>query len=150
MASIRIPEAAIELLPFCRRHVSRSGDSSITPCFDTYADLLVFTASLGFREMNGTLPTRFTRFADTPYPIDLAIFKNDHRRYPQLLLIALAASGDRNVVRDEEVICKLTEDYAAVGCERLKRRLDRKPGLGHLVIAQRIAEEGESGSGDQI
>ena len=149
MASIRIPEAAMELLPFCRRHESRSGDSSITPCFDTYADLLVFTASLGFREMNGTIPTRSTRFADSPYPIDLAIFKND-RRYPQLLLIALAASQDRNVVRDEELICKLTEDYAAIGCERLKRLLDRKPGLGHLVIAQGIAGEADNGDRDQI
>lgn len=149
MASIRIPESAIDLLPLCRRYDGNNSDPLITPCFDTYADLLVFAASFGFREMSGALPNRTTRFADSPYPIDLAIFKND-RRYPQLLLIALAASQDRNVVRDEDLICKLTEDYAAFGCERIKRLLDASPGLAHVTIAQRIAEEANPGPGDQI
>lgn len=141
MPTIRIPQAAQPFLPLCRRHDALRGESPERPCFETYADLMVFVASLGFAEMGGSPPMnrKETPFLDRPNPIDLAIFKND-RRYPQLLLIALAASGDRNVVRDEDLICKLTEDFAIVGCERLKRLVDQgSPGSWHLAIASRLA-----------
>ena len=87
-------------------------------CFETYADLMVFAAAYGYSELHGSIPKRKTKFLATPNPIDFEIFKSD-RRYPPILLIALAASKDKDVVRDESLLCKLTEDYAAVGFERI-------------------------------
>lgn len=73
---------------------------------------------------------------EKPYPIDFQIFKND-RRYPPLLIVALAASNDQNVVRDEESICKLAEDFSAGGCQNLKMLADKGlPGMMHLAIAE--------------
>lgn len=140
MAVIRVPKEAQSLLPLCRRHERSPNEPEAPACFETYADLIVFAASYGFAEMDGRPPKRQTQFLDRPYPIDLAIFKNDGRRYPQILLIALATSRDRDVVRDEETVCHLIEDFASLGCGRLARELDQKIGLSaHLVIASILA-----------
>jgi hypothetical protein len=139
MATIRIPEAAKPFLPLCRRRET-TGTEAEHVCFDSYADLIVFAAALGFDEMGGRLPNRETRFLAQPNPIDFAIFKDD-RRYPPLLLIALAGSRERTVIHDEALICKLTEDFAAVGFERLTKIVDRgTPGAWHLSIAERLKE----------
>lgn len=141
MATIRIPEEAGPFLPLCRTR-----DPLPTPaveevvCFDSYADLMVFAASWGFSDLNGKLPLRSTTFLDRPNPVDLQIFKND-RRYPPILLIALAASGDQEVVRDEESICRIIEDFAAVGFSRLRNLTNSNiPGTMHLAIAKKLAE----------
>jgi dnd system-associated protein 4 len=150
MATIRIPQEASHLLPLCRSHSGDTHDRPEQICFETYADLMVFAAALGYEEMGGKLPMRETRFLDRPNPIDLQTFKND-RRYPPILLIALAASKDRAVVRDEDLLCKIAEDFAAVGCERLKKAVDRGvPGGWHLAIAKRLANSVEAPSEDQI
>jgi dnd system-associated protein 4 len=150
MATIRIPQDATPFLPLCRSHSGDSHDRTEQVCFETYADLMVFAAALGYEEMGGKLPMRETRFLDRPNPIDLQTFKND-RRYPPILLIALAASKDRAVVRDEDLLCKITEDFAAVGCERLKKTVDRGvPGGWHLAIAKRLTDSSAAPSEDQI
>jgi dnd system-associated protein 4 len=139
MPTIRIPEAAKPFLAMCRRHEASVAETEQV-CFETYADLIVFAAALGFDVMGGRIPTRDTRFVTQPNPIDFQIFKDD-RRYPQILLIALAASRDRAVIREEELLCRITEDFAAVGCERLKELVNAStPGSWHLVIAKRLAE----------
>lgn len=121
MAVIRVPEEAKPLLPLCRKHDLAPAEQDSPTCFDTYADLLVFAAAYGFAELGGRPPVRKkSDFLERPNPIDLSIFKTD-RRYPQLLLIALATAKDQNVVRNEDDICRVTEDYAAVGCERIVR-----------------------------
>jgi len=139
MPHIRIPEAAKPFLPLCRRREA-SGTDTEHVCFDSYADLIVFAAALGFDAMGGRPPMRDTRFVTQPNPIDFQIFKDD-RRYPQLLLIALAASRDQAVIRDEELLCRMAEDFAAVWCERLKEVVDATtPGSWHLAIAKRLTE----------
>lgn len=140
MNTIRVPEEAAPFLPLCRTQSTDSKSTSERVLFDSYADLIVFAAALGFDEMGGRLPSRDTRFLDRPNAIDLQTFKTD-RRYPPLLLIALAASHDRTVIRDEGLLCKLTEDFAAVGLERMKKIVDRgTPGAWHLAIAERLKE----------
>ena len=118
MPNIRVPESAKQLLPMCRKHDLLPGEHEMPQCFETYADLMVFAAAYGYSELHGSIPKRKTKFLATPNPIDFEIFKSD-RRYPPILLIALAASKDKDVVRDESLLCKLTEDYAAVGFERI-------------------------------
>jgi dnd system-associated protein 4 len=140
MAVIRVPKEAQSLLPLCRRHDRTPTEPEAPACFETYADLIVFAASYGFAEMEGRPPKRRSQFLDRPNPIDLAIFKNDGRRYPQILLIALATSRDRDVVRDEETVCHLIEDFASLGCERLAKELNQKIGLSsHLVLSNILA-----------
>lgn len=135
MAVIRVPQEALALLPLCRKHERGPAEPAAPPCFETYADLIVFAASCGFADMHGKAPVRKTKFLDRPNPIDLAIFKSD-RRYPQILLISLAASKDQNVVRDEDTMCRLVEDFAGVGCARIARSLNGAPGLSsHLAVA---------------
>lgn len=140
MAAIRVPREAQTLLPLCRRHDRSPIEPAAPACFETYADLIVFAASYGFAEMQGRPPKRQSQFLDRPNPIDLAIFKNDGRRYPQLLMIALATSQDRDIVRDEDTICHLIEDFASLGCGLLAKELDQKIGLSApLIIANILA-----------
>jgi hypothetical protein len=105
---------------------------------------MVFAASYGFAEMGGKPPHRKkSEFLERPNPIDLSIFKTD-KRFPQILLIALATSRDQNVVRDEDLICKLIEDYAAVGCQRLARILGKDgDGREHIELATVLSEISE-------
>ena len=143
MATIRVPQEAQSLLSLCRKHTCGPTETPGPPCFETYADLLVFAAACGFHEIKGKAPNRKSKFLDSPNPIDLQIFKND-RRFPQILLIALATSRDQNVVRDEETICRLIEDFAAVGCFHINRTLSAKPGSPpHLVIANLLVGSSE-------
>jgi hypothetical protein len=106
---------------------------------------MVFAASYGFSELGGKPPLRkqAIKFLERPNPIDLSIFKTD-KRYPQILLIALATSKDQNIVRDEELICKLIEDYAAAGCQKLANSINEQGSSSeHLGIATLIAEANE-------
>jgi hypothetical protein len=140
MAAIHVPQEAQSLLALCRKHECGPTEQAGPACFETYADLIVFAASFGFAELNGRAPNRKTKFLERPNPIDLGVFKND-KRYPQLLLIALATSKDRNVVRDEETICRLIEDFASVGCSRLTQAIEAVSGNGrHLPIANILVQ----------
>jgi hypothetical protein len=139
MAVIRVPEEAKPLLPLCRKHECGPTEQAGPPCFETYADLIVFAASYGFAEMNGRAPNRKSKFLERPNPIDLGIFKND-KRYPQILMIALAISKDQNVVRDEETICRLIEDLAALGCNQIANLLNQSSSTpSFLLMAKLIA-----------
>jgi dnd system-associated protein 4 len=142
MPVIRVPIEAKPLLRLCRKHELGPSEQPGPQCFETYADLMVFAAAYGFSELNGHAPIRKkSEFLERPNPIDLSVFKND-RRYPQLLLIALATSKDQNVVRDEELICHLVEDYASVGCFRLSKATDQAfAPSAHLLLAQTLAEQ---------
>jgi dnd system-associated protein 4 len=141
MAVIRVPEDAKPLLRLCRKHDLAPTETEGPSCFDTYADLMVFAASYGFAEMGGKPPQRKkSEFLERPNPIDLSIFKTD-KRFPQILLIALATSRDQNIVRDEDLICKLIEDYAAVGCQNITRMLGKNgDGREHIELATILSE----------
>jgi len=118
MPAIRLPQSAEPLLPFCHRHDS-SRDNA---CFDTYADLVVFAASVGFHSLEGQKPPPSVGFMETPCPIDLAIFKNQHL-FPNLLLMGLAAEGTQDIAKHEERLCQLIEGYAHEGARILAKQL---------------------------
>lgn len=141
MPVIRVPIEAKPLLALCRKHELAPSEMAGPQCFETYADLIVFAAAYGFAELSGRPPSRKKQvFLERPNPIDLNLFKND-RRYPQLLLIALATSRDTNVVREEELICHLVEDFAAIGCLHLSKAANHKSSLSsHLILAQTLVE----------
>jgi dnd system-associated protein 4 len=119
MATIRIPKELKPLLPLCRSYTGHRQEDKAAAPFETFADLMVFAAAAGFHHLHGAPPKKpCADFLDQPNPIDFSIFKSDSR-HPILLLIALATSKDKDVVREEEVICRLTEDFAKAGAAYL-------------------------------
>jgi hypothetical protein len=134
MPAIRFPKAGTSLLSWCK------GDDP-DPIFSSYAELVSFATSYGYflteSQRSGKVPAKIL-FAETPYPIDLEVFKNQGL-YPNLLMIGLAKTADRSIAEDEEALRKLIEGLAAVGMERLVKDFGGKDkweilyGLGDLM-----------------
>ncbi len=130
MPTIRLPQSAEPLLPFCRR----SENAVDNVCFDTYADLVTFAASCGFHRFQGRRPDDPKEFVSGIYPIDLAVFKNQNL-YPNLLLIGLGSEGTPDIARDEERLCRLVEAFADIGCKYLAHQLGAwTPARFHLEL----------------
>lgn len=140
MPSIRLPATIEPLLPFCRK----SEEAVEHACFDTYADLLVFAASFGFHDLGGAKPNPAKEFLDTPYPIDLAIFKNQ-QYFSQLILMGLATEGTQDIARDEEKLCRIIEAFASEGGEKLTAELrTATPASFYLELANLLEEASKS------
>jgi len=135
MPAIRLPQSAEPLLLFCRR----SEEPADNACFDTYADLVTFTASCGFHRFHGRRPDGPKDFLSNIYPIDLAVFKNQNL-FPNLLLIGIASDGKSDIARDEERLCRLVEAFADVGCKYLAHEMiGWTPARFHLEAAALLA-----------
>jgi hypothetical protein len=119
MSSVRISTAAEPVLHFSRTH----GNSVKHPIFDSNAAAVVFAASLGYNLMGRARPSPVPDTLITPNPVDLQIFKNGNL-FPQILLIVLTVTKDTSIVRDEEKICGIIEDYAHVGFVELANIYD--------------------------
>jgi hypothetical protein len=136
MPSIRLPKSVEPLLQFCHRHDS-SRDNA---CFDTYADLVVFAASVGFHDLSTQKPPASVEFLDSPYPIDLAIFKNQHL-FPNLLLMGLAVEGTQDIAKNEQRLCLLVEGYAHEGAKVLVKRLKLTTDAAfHVELAKMLSD----------
>lgn len=95
--------------------------------FETYASLITFAAARGFqyaREVPGAAPGDGAPpppFLDAPAPVSYEVFRNQRLR-PILLLIAIAHHGNARIASDADAVCRLIEDYAALGGEELMRQ----------------------------
>lgn len=140
MAQVRIPQVAEPLLPFCRPWSERLENA----CFSTYAELMVFAAGCGFRELDGGKAPQCVTFIEgrQPYPIDFGVFKSEsHQMYPLVLMLALAALKKHETVRDEERLAKVVEDYAAAGFKVLGKLLAGSTPEGfHKDLAQLLLD----------
>jgi hypothetical protein len=131
MPSIRLPQSAEPLLPFCRR----SEEPADNACFETYADMVTFAASCGFHRLHGRTPQDPKEFIPKTYPIDLAVFKNQ-TLFPNLLLIGLGTEQKADIARDEDRLCRLVEAFADVGFKYLAHELiGWTPARFHLEAA---------------
>ncbi len=140
MAQVRIPKTAESLLPFCRTWSGRNKNA----CFATYAEMMVFAAGCGFHFLEGDKPPQCVSFVSNnqPNPIDLMIFKNESQQaYPLILMLALAALKKHEAIRDEERLCKLIEDYGAVGLNELAKRLEMSGADDFHVELARLLQE---------
>ena len=73
------------------------------------------------------------------YRFDLGIFKSQ-QVFPLILLIAMAHQRRYEVARDDEVLCDLVEDYAALGCGEMTELLRLNSSeVFHLVLAELMA-----------
>ncbi len=140
MAQVRIPKAIECLLPFCRPWAEKRDNA----CFATYAELMVFAAGFGFKQLKGAKPPQCAAFIDgrQPYPIDFGVFKSESQRlYPLILMLALAAYKKHEIVREEDRLVKVLEDYAGVGLKGLAEVLaNSTPESFHVEMAQLILE----------
>ncbi len=107
MATIRIPESAEPLLPFCR-----TSGSNGPHIWETFADLVAFLAALGYG--TGVSPTEKIRPLKSANPIDLATFRS-RGLYPQLLMLAIADRRDWLVSKQPDSIATISEGFADVG-----------------------------------
>ena len=140
MAQVRIPQVAEPLLPFCKPWAGRLANA----CFSTYAELMIFAAGCGFRDLEGGKAPQCVAFTEgrQPNPIDFGVFKSESQQvYPLLLMLGLATLKKHEAVRDEERLAKMVEDYAAVGLKVLTKLLENSTPEGfHVELAQLLLE----------
>jgi len=137
MAAIRIPASAEPLLPYCR-----SSGSNGPHVWETYADLVAFLAAYGYSQELEP-PDNFAA-AKSTNPIDLATFRN-RGLYPQLLMIAIAASRGWIVAKSPDEICAINERYSEVGARSLGPEASEFP--SSLISAKLIGLLREVNSG---
>ncbi|WP_193211130.1 hypothetical protein [Luteolibacter marinus] len=135
MARIRIPNSALDLLPFCQ-----TADSPYEEVlFPNYASLLTMAAGYGHHVV-GRGAREAKAFLKKPEPIDLGIFRSQHL-YSQLQLLALGCADEMEGEDplDEEYVCKLIENLADAGCKVLAQVLASAGGPASFV--QFLGEE---------
>ena len=146
MPTIRVPQSAEPLLPFCRRYDEPLDNA----CFDTYADFVTFAAACGFHRLHGRMPAEPQQFHAKVNPIDIAVFKNQNL-FPNLLLIGLGAEGKPDIARDEDRLCHVIEAFADVGCKYLAHELiGWTPARFHLELGAILTTSATEPATDDI
>jgi len=136
MSQVRISNSAQAVLPFCRPWHDRRGNT----CFESYAEMVVFAAGLGFSKVGKRKPHCAGDFLSQPYPISVDVFKSQ-QLFPIMLLLALAITKNSQIARDEKKICGIFEDYAEVGFLELNKLLsESNPQEFHIELGRLIAE----------
>jgi hypothetical protein len=132
MPSIHVPKSAEPLLCFCRKF----SDPADNACFDTYAEMVIFAASLGYKLAGGKKPKGQIEDTNRVYPIDLDVFKSQGL-FQNVLLMALATEKSQEIIRDEDRICRLIEGFADQGFSEMKEILDKATGITfHVELAK--------------
>src|SRR5581483_1602630 len=120
MPSIHVPKSAEPLLCFCRTATEPADNA----CFDTYAEMVIFAASLGYKLTEGKKPKGQIEGTKQVYPIDLDIFKSQGL-FQNVLLMALATEKSQEIIRDENRIFRLIEGFAHQGFSEMETILDK-------------------------
>ena len=117
MTRIRVPRAALPLLVYCKTNPAKRDDA----CFSSYAELVVFLASFGYKASQG----RITHIAGDmleagPEPIEFTVFKNQGL-FSQVLLMGLSVSKGHSIAKNEQALAGVVETLASVGAAELAR-----------------------------
>lgn len=132
MSQVRVPQSASTLLPFCRPWHDRRDNA----CFESYAEMIVFAAGVGYTTNQQKRPPGCGDFLEQPYPISIDVFKS-LQLFPILLLLGLAVTREHRMARDERRISGLLEDYADLGFREMMKLLNRTtPEEMHIELAQ--------------
>jgi hypothetical protein len=135
MSRIRIPNSALEILPFCQTSQARHREI----LFTNYAAMITMAAAYGFYHSGRRVPES-KKFLASPEPIDLAIFRSQDL-FPQLLMLSLACADELEGEDplNEDYICRLIENLAALGLKSLSALLASSGGPSTFVT--KIGEE---------
>lgn len=138
MAQVRIATTGEALLPFCKPW-SEKRDNAV---FATYYDFILFAAACGYRHLKGEHAPQCVSFMAQPYPVPFEYFKTDAQTtFPLVLLLALGAFNRHDVVKDDDRLVKMLEDYSAVGFEVLSRLLaGTTPESFHVELARLLTD----------
>jgi dnd system-associated protein 4 len=140
MPSIHVPKSAEPLLCFCRK----SQDLADNACFETYAEMVIFAASLGFKLAEGRKPKGQVEDTKKVNPIDLDTFKNQGL-FQNVLMMALATEKSQEIIRNEDQICRLIEGFAHQGFSEMEAILNKATDTTfHIELAkllQKTAKE---------
>ena len=114
MAAVHLPAVLEPILPFVRKMQGRKPNA----CFETYAHLVTFAASLGFSVLEGSPPPTGAKRSSLIDPVAWEYFSGD-RQQTTIQLIGLVAGGGTEIVNDPERLCRMIEDLAAEGGKEL-------------------------------
>lgn len=136
MPAVRLPTQLEPILPFVKKSQQRMPNA----CFETYAHLLTFSASLGFSSLKGEPPPRSEQRSNQIEPVPWEYFSGD-RQQTAIQLIGLVAANGTDFVNNPDSLCRLIEDLAAVGGSELQKILRRNgdsgfhEGVGRLLAS---------------
>jgi len=117
MTRIGVPKAALPLLIYCRTNPAKRDDA----CFASYAELVVFLASFGYKVTQGRITNLKADLLDAgPEPIEFNVFKNQGL-FPQVLLLGLAISKGHSIAKNEQALANVIETLATAGAVALAR-----------------------------
>ena len=140
MSQVRVPATAEPLLPFCRPFHDRRDNAF----FESYAEMLVFAAGVGYAKSPQKRPSTCSDFLDQPYPIPTEYFKS-LQLFPIMLLLALAATKDHRVAKDEKRLAAILEDYANLGMRELGAVLkNTTPEEMHVDVARFVVDAADA------
>jgi hypothetical protein len=117
MTRIRVPRAALPLLVYCKTNPAKRDDA----CFSSYAELVVFLASFGFKATQGRITNITGDMLDAgPEPIEFTVFKNQGL-FSQILLMGLSVSKGHSIAKNEQALAAIVETLASAGATELAR-----------------------------
>lgn len=117
MTRIGVPKAALPLLVYCKTNSAKRDDA----CFSSYAELVVFLASFGYKLTQGRITNLTADVLETgPEPIEFTVFKNQGL-FPQVLLLGLAVSKGHSIAKNEQALASVVETLATAGAGELAR-----------------------------
>ena len=98
-------------LVYCKTNPSRRDDA----CFSSYAELVVFLASFGYKTTQGKIAKLTADMIESaPDPIEISVFKNQGL-FSQVLLLGLAVSKGHSIAKNELALASVIEVLASAG-----------------------------------
>jgi len=120
MTRIRVPKAALPFLVYCKTNSPKREDA----CFPSYAELLTFLASFGYKVTQGRIANKsFEPLENGPEPIEFSVFRNQGL-FSQVLLIGLSVSKGHAIAKNEQALATIIESLASAGATELARAWD--------------------------
>jgi dnd system-associated protein 4 len=133
MARVRVPKTAEPLLTFMEKDLRPSPQA----CFPTYANMIVFAASVGFDANKFDRAPAFIKA--NPDPIDVEVFRN-RGLFRFLQLLAIARDKDHEHASDEEHLAMVLEGYASAGFGIMKQWYDETGGSDPVFVQKLVGE----------
>jgi hypothetical protein len=141
MTRIRMPRSALPLLVYCKTNSAKRDDA----CFSSYAELIVFLASYGFKISRGRVANVSSDMLESgPDPIEFTVFKNQGL-FSQILLMGLVVSKGHSIAKNEAALGTVIETLASLGSSELARMLSTVTPDGFLFgLIELISQSLES------
>ena len=113
---IKLPTTIAPLLAWSRNEVTDPLQRRECP-FASNIETAVFVACYGFHKSNGKLPPAPIAYLAKD-PIAAATYQTDDL-FPQIMMMAAAASVDAAVVNDENKLCQIFEAFVDHGAKQI-------------------------------